>query len=123
MIFNELIQDQGESAFILEIDEQGGKFIGYTQPKKGRRFEEGELRNAYLAQTMTDKKFEDQERELLTKYLENNSWTKSENHQELEKSTEVENCRSVYKYKPVAQKIKLVIQELPSKFRIIREIK
>ena len=30
--------------------------------------------------------------------------------------------RSVYKYKPVALKVKLMIQELPAEFRIKREI-
>ena len=69
-----MILDQGESAFIIEFNDQEGKITGYTQPKRGKVFEEGEIRNAYLAQTMSDKKFEDQEREMLTKYLEDNSW-------------------------------------------------
>ena len=118
-----MILDQGESAFIIEFNDQEGKITGYTQPKRGKVFEEGEIRNAYLAQTMSDKKFEDQEREMLTKYLEDNSWNISVNQQQLEKDTEAKGYRSVYKYKPVAQKVKPVIQELPSQFRIIREIK
>jgi hypothetical protein len=118
-----LITDQGETAFIIENNDQGWKFIGYTQPRKGKVFEEGEIRNAYLAQTMSDKKFEDQEREILINYLENNAWNISVNQQQLEKDPEPKGCRSVYKYKPVAQKVKPVIQELPSKFRIKREIK
>ena len=118
-----MIEDQGESAFIIEFDEQEGKITGYTQPRRGRRFEEGEMRNAYLAQTMSDKKFEDTDRDLLTKYLENNTWNISVNQQQLEKDIETKGCRSTYKYKPVAQKVKPVIQELPSQFRIIRDIK
>ena len=69
-----MIEDQGESAFIIEFDKQEGKITGYTQPRRGRKFEEGEMRNAYLAQNMSDKKFEDTDRDLLTKYLENNTW-------------------------------------------------
>ena len=33
-----------------------------------------------------------------------------------------EDVRSVYKYKPVALKVKPVVQELPAEFRIKREI-
>ena len=117
------MESQGESAFIIEDSGQGLKFVGYTQPKRGKIFEDGEIRNAYLAQTMSDKKFEDQERDILTKYLENNSWNIPAHQQQLGKDTEANGCRSIYKYKPVAQKIKPVIQELPSQFRIIREIK
>jgi len=118
-----LISDQGESAFIIEFNNEEGKFTEYTQPKRGKVFEEGEIRNAYLAQTISDKKFEDQEREMLTKYLEENAWNMSVNLQKLDDAAGTISCRSVYKYKPVAQKVKPVIQELPSQFRIIREIK
>ena len=115
-----MISDQGETAFIIENSDQGWKIAGYTQPRRGKVFEEGEIRNAYLAQTMSNEKFEDQEREILTKYMENNVWNISVNQQQLEKHTEAIGGRSVYKYKPVAQKVKPVIQELPSQFIIIK---
>ena len=117
-----MIQDQGENAFIIEGNEIDWKITGYTQPRRNKVFEEGEIRNAFLSQTMSNKKFEDSDREILTKYLENNTWKVSVNQQSLERDEGV-GQRSVYKYKPVAQKVKPVIQELPSKFRIIRDIK
>ena len=57
-----MIQDQGEAAFIIEGNEKDWKFVGYTNPKREKMFEEGEIRNAFLSQTVTDKKFEDSER-------------------------------------------------------------
>jgi hypothetical protein len=122
LIFDELIADQGENAFIIEGNETDWKITGYTQPRRNDVFEEGEIRNAFLSQTMSDEKFEDSDREILTKYLENNTWNLSVNQQRLVKDKGI-GQRSVYKYKPVAQKVKPVIQELPSKFRIIRDIK
>ena len=96
--------------------------INKKEKLQGIPNQEGEMRNAYLAQNMSDKKFEDTDRDLLTKYLENNTWNISVNQQQLEKDTEAKGCRSTYTYKPVAQKVKPVIQELPSQFRIIRDI-
>lgn len=83
-----MILDQGESAFIIEFNGQEGKFTGYTQPRKGKIFEEGEIRNAYLAQNISDKKFEDQGKEILINYLEENTWNLSKNQQQLEKYAE-----------------------------------
>ena len=117
-----MIQDQGESAFVIEGNEKDWKITGYTEPRRSRKFEEGEIRNAFLSQAMSNKKFEDSEREILTKYLENNTWNMSVNQQQLDRDV-ANGQRSVYKYKPVAEKVKPVIQELPSKFRIVREIK
>jgi hypothetical protein len=98
------------------------RFVEYTIPKRHRIFEEGEVRNAYLSQTMSNKIFEDKDRAILTKYLEDNTWNMSVNQQVLDKDVE-RGQRSVFKYKPVALRVKPVIQELPSKFRIIRDIK
>ena len=117
-----MIQDQGENAFIIEGNETNWKITEYTQPKRNKLFEEGEIRNAFLSQMMSNKMFEDNDREILTKYLENNTWNISANLQSVEKDVGI-GQRSVYKYKPVAQKVKPVIQELPSQFRIIRDIK
>ena len=116
-----MIQNQGEKAFIIEGNEKDWKFVGYTSPKREMVFEDGELRNAFLSQAMSNKQFEDSEREILTKYLEESSWRVSANQQKLEKNEKEQ--KSVYKYKPVDKKVKPVIQELPSKFRIVREIK
>jgi hypothetical protein len=41
---------------------------------------------------------------------------------EISKETTNEGARSVYKYKPVALKMRPLLQELPDKFRIKREI-
>ena len=119
-VFDELIQDQGEAAFIIEGNEKDWKFVGYINPKREKMFEEGEIRNAFPSQTVTDKKFEDSERELLTGYLKNNTWNMATNEQKLANG---EGQRSVYRYMPVDLKVKPVIQELPSKFRNVREIK
>ena len=116
-----MIQDQGESAFIIEKSGDDIKFMGYTSPRRQLVFEEGEIRNAFLSQTMSNKRFEDRDREILTNYLENQTWKVSVHQQQLER--EEKRIESVFKYKPVALKVKPVIQELPSKFRIIREIK
>jgi hypothetical protein len=48
---DELIGDHGEVAFIIEQDGDNFKFSGYTLPRRGKVFEEGELRNAYLCST------------------------------------------------------------------------
>ena len=117
-----MIQSQGEMALIIEGNGEDWKFVEYTNPKRHRIFEEGEVRNAYLSQTMSSKMFEDKDRIILTKYLENNTWKLPVNQHKLDETAE-KGQRSVFKYKPVALKVKPVIQELPSKFRIIRDIK
>ena len=117
-----MIQNQGEIALIIEGNGEDWKFVEYTKPKRYRNFEEGEVRNAYLSQTISDKIFEDKDRAVLIKYLKNNTWNVSANHQRLDKDVE-RGQKSVFKYKPVALKVKPVIQELPSQFRIIRDIK
>src|SRR6202789_280427 len=109
-------------ALIIEGNGEDWKFVEYTNPKRHRIFEEGEVRNAYLSQTMSSKMFEDKDRIILTKYLENNTWKLPVNQHKLDETAE-KGQRSVFKYKPVALKVKPVIQELPSKFRIIRDIK
>ena len=85
------------------------KFVGYTLPRKGTEFKDGEVRNVFLAQTMMNSKFEDEERRLLSFYLDNATIGKEN----------VENeKKSVFKYKPVAIKTRPVIGELPAEFRI-----
>src|SRR5271154_4837 len=102
------------------------KIVGYTMPREGKVFHDGEVRNAFLAQAMESKNFEDSEREILSNYLGRNVVQKSEQSQfHLTRGTrmESEDVRSVYKYKPVALKVKPVVQELPAEFRIKREIR
>ena len=101
-------------ALIIEGIGEDWKFVKYTNPKRHRIFEEGEVRNAYLSQTMSSKMFEDKDRIILTKYLENNTWKLPVNQHKLDETAE-KGQRSVFKYKPVALKVKPVIQELPSK--------
>ena len=100
------------------------KIVGYTLPRRARAFEEGEVRNAFLAQSMENPKYEDEDRALLTKFLEDSVWQSKvtpPKHVDGLYFAE-ENIRSVYKYKPVALKVKPVIKELPAEFRIKREI-
>ena len=40
--------------------------MGYTLPREGMEFKDGEVRNVFLAQTMMNSKFEDEERRLLS---------------------------------------------------------
>src|SRR5271168_3209266 len=103
----------GEVALVVERDGEAIKFVSYTLPRRGENFEEGELRNAFLAQGMGNKCFEDSDREILSAYLNASVLGKKEDDQE---------TRSVYKYKPVALKTRPVIGELPGEFRIRRTI-
>ena len=43
--FDELIEDQGEGAFMIEESQNRWKITGYTLPRKGKMFKEEELRN------------------------------------------------------------------------------
>src|SRR5271154_2688597 len=103
----------GEVALVVERDGEAIKFVSYTLPRRGENFEEGELRNVFLAQGMGNKCFEDSHREILSAYLNASVLGKKEDDHE---------TRSVYKYKPVALKTRPVIGELPGGFRIRRTI-
>jgi hypothetical protein len=83
------------------------KIVSYTLPRRGKKFESGEVGNAFLAQSMESERFEDSERELLSGYL---------NECVLPRNERAEGARSIYKYKPVALKTKPVIGELPGEF-------
>ena len=108
------MEEKGEAAFVIEQGENLTKFVGYTLPRKGTEFKEGEVRNAFLAQTMMDPKFEDEDRRLLSCYLDNAT---------IGRESVGNKKRSVFKYKPVAIKTRPVIGELPAEFRIKREIR
>ena len=98
-----------EVALVVEQDGDVTKFVSYTLPRWGNNFEDGEIRNAFLSQTMENKCFKDADGELLSKYLD--ACVLSEIGRKRE-------ARSVYRYKPVALKTKPVIGELPGEFRI-----
>jgi len=102
----------GEVALVVEQDGDATKIVSYTLPRRGEVFEEGEVRNAFLAQAMGGERFEDSDRENLSQYLDTC----------VVKEKGVQETRSVYKYKPVALKVKPIIGELPGEFRIRREI-
>ena len=59
----------GEVALVVERDGEAIKFVSYTLPRRGDNFEEGELRNAFLAQSIGNRCFEDSDREILSAYL------------------------------------------------------
>src|SRR5271169_1769572 len=125
----DLIADQGEAAFMIEGSGDDWTIVGYTVPRKGKVFQDGEVRNAFLAQAMESKNFEDGEREILSNYLGRavvqNNVESAESQFNLTRGTSMTqdtDMRNVYKYKPVALKVKPVVQELPAEFRIKREI-
>ena len=105
---------------------------GYTTPKGRVRFKEKELRNAFLEQAMQQQGYEDEDREMVHRFLY--EMTGEQENRGLSQTTrgvfgvQKEETKSVFaaakkKYKKVADKIRPVYQELPEKFRIIRDIK
>ena len=112
-----MINDQGELAVILEGDNDRLKIVGYASPRKGKCFQDNEIRNVFLTQTMDSPIYEDSDREVLSKYLDTVALPVEVSGQVIDNG-----ARSVYKYKPVALKTRPVVQELPAEFRIKREI-
>ena len=69
--FDELINDRGEAAVMIEVlSLEEMKITGYTLPRRSATFSEGEVRNAFLAQSVTSPAYEDADREKLEKFLE-----------------------------------------------------
>ena len=112
-----MINNQGELAVILEGDNDRLKIVGYASPRKGKCFQDNEIRNVFLTQTMDSPIYEDSDREVLSKYLDTVALPVEVSGQVIDNG-----ARSVYKYKPVALKTRPVVQELPAEFRIKREI-
>ena len=102
---------------IVEEDNGRYKFTSYCLPKNNGTFDIEEVRNVYLEKSMDSPVFEDKDREILSQYLDTVGLPV-----EVDKKATSDGARSVYKYKPVALKTRPVIQELPDKFRIRREI-
>ena len=131
-----MTDSQGEIATVIEQAHDGTlRIVAVTHPMTGEKFTQRELRNAYLAKAILEPGPEDHERELINKFL---CQVPIENDPEKHYSsprgqfglTELDNegtpVVQVFagkKYKPVAQKIKPVYQELPDQYRIIRDIK
>lgn len=132
---------------MFERDDKSGKIeiVGYALPKNKEKFETKELRDVYLAQAINHADVEDNEREKVHKYFVQQTRPKNEEASSTargvfsaEKVTETRKrvtrkvlkgknpvTRTVLagkKYKPVADKVRPVYQELPEKFRIVREI-
>ena len=82
----------GEVALVVEKDGDTMKIVSYTIPRQGEIFEKGEIRNAFLSQSMENKFFEDPDQDLLSKYLDGCV---------ISKRDEEQMTRSIYKYKPV----------------------
>ena len=112
-----MISDQGELAVQIEGSGDQWKITGYCLPKHEDSFQNDEVRNVFLAQTMENPVYEDSDREVLSQYLDTMGLPVEVNSQ-----TKSQGARSVYKYKPVALKTRPVVQELPAEFRIKREI-
>ncbi len=133
--------DQGEVAFIIGYDGVGGyKIEGYQVSQGGQEFTETALRNAYLERAILEQGFEDKEREKIIKYLVDTRKTKPVEGSRSDRgtfggiATQIHMTESVEevpkqvfaatkKYKKVADKIRPVYQELPDKYRIVRDIK
>jgi hypothetical protein len=96
-----------EVALVVEQDSNMNKIVSYILPRRSELFEDREVRNTFFSQSMGSEHFEDLARELLTMYL---------NKCVLLNIEEKQATRSVYKYKPVALKMKPVIGELPGEF-------
>ena len=114
-----MIEDHGEIAIVVEEDDGEAKIVSYTLPRREENFEDGEVRNAFLAQTLGLPAFEEKDREILSSYLEKgvlqNKRVRQFHFSESKENLET-GAKSVYKYKPVALKMKPVIQELPAEF-------
>ena len=106
-----------EVALVVEQDGETNKIVSYALPREGDEFVGGEIRNAFLSLAIENERFEDRDRERLTSYLNTCFLPKPK-----VKEDSVKGTRSVYKYKPVALKVKPVVAELPKEFRIRREI-
>ena len=111
------MEDQGELAVILEGENDQWKITGYAFPKENEHFQDDEVRNIFLSQSMSNPIYEDSERKILSQYLDTMTLPVEVNMQTVNSG-----ARSVYKYKPVALKTRPVVQELPAEFRIKREI-
>ena len=92
---------------IVEGSDDQYKFTGYCLPRHGSSFDNDEVRNVFLAESMDNPVYEDTDRKVLSQYLD----TVALPIDVVGEKTN-EGARSVYKYKPVALKTRPVIQEI-----------
>ena len=107
--------------------------MGYTVPVNEQSFSKNEVRNAYLARAILEKGHEDADRgkvrqflnqEVASTYTSSTSSPRGQFGTTIKRKT-AKSWKAVYagkKYKPVDKKVKPVYQELPDKYRIIRNI-
>ena len=132
-----MVEDQGEVAVLLEVKDDKAvapNILGYTLPKN-RDFRREELQNAFLAAYAGSDEFvkvERKDRDVLQSHLCNVFGQKQVNAQfdasvgdssSVSKEENESVPHSVFagtKYKPVALKVKPVLGELPTKYRIER---
>lgn len=128
-----MIKNQGEIAVIVEQNAQGEYMITHVnKPRKDNTFQKDEIRDLFLAQAVSSNNWQDKEREQVGTYL-----SQAYSEREVDKQArgvfglqEVQIDRDkisaqvfvTKKYKPVALKVKPVLQALPSQYRIKREI-
>jgi hypothetical protein len=65
-----LIDNQREAALMIDRSNGVYKIVRYILPREGNVFLGGEIRNAFLAQSMMNPKFEDRDRVVLSNYLD-----------------------------------------------------
>jgi hypothetical protein len=118
----ESVINGGEVALILEYDEKKRDLSvrGYNLPEH-EKFTEKRRRNAYMAEAMNCSDVSDKARSQFQSYLlgmhrHPESWKDDDDYP-------VASSFAGKKYKPVALKTRPVYAELPSQYRIIRDIK
>jgi hypothetical protein len=136
------MNSQGDVALIIERDDQTGQcmIIGETKPQDGLAFQEKELRDVYMEQAIPERSLEDEDREKLYKYFCQTSHVKDREKYSLQPrgvfgqvvewepegtvdpQPETVSVLATKKYKKVADKVRPVYQDLPEKFRIVRNI-
>jgi len=114
------VDEGGEVALILEYEEKTEKLSmrGYALPKL-KMFSPTERRNAYVAEAANCSDLPDRSREQVNNFLMN-VYRKRRDEREEDPMVSV---LATKKYKPVALKVKPVYAELPSQYRITRNIK
>lgn len=141
-----MIENQGDLILLIERDDRDSSILikGYVCPQNKEKFDSHEVRDLYLAQAVGNTDLEDDEREKVYKYFQQNVRntvrTKAQFTEEVPVTASTENKgvtkvvlkgknptpKTVLvgkKYKPVADKVRPVYQDLPEKFRIVRDIK
>ncbi|THU75770.1 hypothetical protein K435DRAFT_605347, partial [Dendrothele bispora CBS 962.96] len=123
----ELVEEQGEVAVSLEMDENGEiKMLGYKLPDK-QVFGTDELNEAYLMASKDSIAEQDKEAAaVLEEYVQQCSTGEQSQRPTMRKSTKRYKLVRVYgsrKYKPVGVKVRPVKTQVPPEFHIKRDIK